>query len=215
MTGSGTPRLIVFSQARWSRKSGGRIALRGRRPQERTRTTAAGHMRTRLQITARHARARPTVCLCLHPFPPARQLGAEPDGRRLRSNAWDSLCTAMSRSKLSRLIFDVAKSRISSQDAMGARRIFATGALRIEARRARQILFDQSSVTVGAVSTERASGRCPCRARLPCVQLVASRFGVSNAPLAQVRCWFNTCTCAIRARFGCDSAVVRLRFNRI
>jgi len=40
----------------------------------------------------------------------------------------------MSRSKLSRLIFDVAKSCISSQDAMGARRIFATGAPRIEAR---------------------------------------------------------------------------------
>ncbi|CAG9239069.1 hypothetical protein PSAB6_90072 [Paraburkholderia sabiae] len=51
---SGMPRLIVFSQARWSGKDGGRIALKGRRPKENGRA-AAGHMRTRLQIMARHA----------------------------------------------------------------------------------------------------------------------------------------------------------------
>ena len=187
----------MFSQARWSGKVGGRIAARGRRPPEMDDCRRAPANTASNNRATRHE-PRTTACLRLLPYPagaPEGRITGRAKGLRLAAAGFASNSRFPARG-VPRLIFDVALFRISSRNPSGARRNFATGALhrgpppelqpggrRPLPRLASQILFDQNSVTVSHLPTERACGRRPCRTWLPCVQLVASRFsGRATSP---------------------------------
>ncbi len=184
-------------------------------------------MRTRLQITARHATSPGSHLHTPSSIPTGAPTGRV-TGRAMAAvaAAGNSLEAAISRSGVSRLIFDVAPSRIFSAGQHGRSPYFRhwpprAGPLpfiepvcdRPVPGLASQILFYQNSVTAEPPQPNAPLGAVPAGQDFRACNLLHLVFRVSNQPSAQVKCRFNACTSLAPAQSarGSANAPVSLR----
>ncbi len=197
--GSGKPRLIVFSQARWSRNDGGENCLLWARSGltfvTLPWTGPRGHMRNTFSRSDEPCRGIATArrSCASDPFAWRQAAAAATTWRSRERRAAGRIGftasfqsgprTGSSQVRPSSpsgclVTFDVAMSRTLpgrfGRSPYFRHRRLLRRSLRPHRRTRRINSLYQCSVTVGADPTERACGRRPCRCGIPCVQLVAS-----------------------------------------